>query len=621
MLSKFIDGAKAALSKIGSKATKVNFMASTSWLRPKIQKNLFDYAKRMMNNAKTAKWWGRAARKVRLSGILDTNTAGTEIKAKGLTKWTEKGVKSFAYGGQSPKQLEREFHQKQIALTNLRKESETQRKRSGEVQKELSIIPLGIEGIPEVSDKINALSGNIDKLRKDVGHINSMHNAQVGTDKEARAEQAKANANIGEVVLQTSEGVTKVVLVGFEDIKNQNMGLHQETASNITSSIESKLDAMEENKKKEEEFKRKNDWRKKFLSNILLIMEWVLDFPTKLRNLIIKALLVASMAITAVFLANMAKLKAFMSGSMLDQLQFSVAKVLQGVAAIGKGVGYAIKSIGWLTSLLPGTEMSLMGKAIEWAGQDMINLYQKESDKLQPSATESMDRMMKDYNQNDVNEQVKTNIETSSAGLKGDDAKNFQVDPSSVSNVTIVGKDEKSKKFSNRDVSYKDPTSLSKNLGEDTKNTDIFSHLNIPDSASSVLFSPNKSEATPESMLSKDGKSSIKPGTHDPTVKPWIPASVTNTIGAIAADAMTYVSSIPTPTVTPYENIPENKSNDAKEFQQALVVMNENIGSVNANIKTAAELTINAVNAKVPQITKKINGWKQVSSNNKSDYN
>lgn len=622
MLGKLLNGAKTAVASIGKLATKGRFMKMTNFLGPTIQKNLFDMTKRMMTNAKTAKWWGRTARKVRLTGILATDPAGDELKAKKAIKWTDKGSKAFAFGGKSPKELEQEFKRKQTALTTLRLEAETQRKRAGGVQKELSIAPLSIDGIPEVGDKINALSGNIDKLRSDVGHINSMNNAQVGADKEARAEQSRANANIGEVVLQTSEGVTKVVLVGFEDIKNQNMGLHQETTGNIISTIGGKLDGIEEARKAEEEFKRKNDWKKKFLSNILLIMEWVLDFPGKIKMLIIKALVIAAMAITAVIAANAAKIKAFFSGDFMDQMSYLNDRLMQGNMLITKGLAYVVKGVGWLLNKLglPGSQADKSGEWLMNLGDEMIQTTNEVSDMVGENADKTMKKMLNDYKLSEQNEQVKKNIEQSTETLSSEKPESFQPDPASISKVSTSEevKDSKSKRFTNR-ATKGDPVSGS--WKEEANKNVLFPGYTTAVTPQNAAFQKPYQEPTPPSMISKDGKSSIKPGTHDPTSKPLIPLAATRTFDYIKADVQSYVSAIPVPEISKYEPNSLDSNTDVKELKSAVLVMNENISSINTNIKTAANLTVDAVNAKVPEITKKVTKWKEVSNNNKSDIN
>jgi hypothetical protein len=259
----------------------------------KLNGNLGGFGKWISANPKTAKWFAGAAKYLRKSGILgQAGAIGDTLRKSGVNSWYTKGLSAFKYDSRSPKEFAKYIEAKNREIKILRKRRDEKVDKALKVQDELSKTPISIANIPSVEGKLDTLAGSLSAMKSGIGDIRSKQNATYGKIEGFSLDQAQANDNISDLILQTSEGSVKIQLDGYQDIKNHNAATQTQTAETITTNISSKLDAMEDERKAEEEERIKNDWKRKLFEKILLVLEWVLDFPGKIRDLLFKVGLV-----------------------------------------------------------------------------------------------------------------------------------------------------------------------------------------------------------------------------------------------------------------------------------------------------------------------------------------
>lgn len=305
-----IQGMKKIVSTVAKTISKVA-VKSTSFISKRTAVSLRSFGNRMMSNMRSAKWWAKAARFVRKSGLIgQTGNVADALNKSGASNWLTKGLSAFKYDTRSPKEYAREYEYKTNLIESLKKKRDKLIEEADKVKDELNKPTLSILNIPDPGDKINVLSASIDQMKAGLAQVKvsqAKTNALLGGVSE---ELTLGNVQLGEAVLKSSESNLKTSLLNAEDIKNHNMAMHQESTQNIVSDINAHIDEVEQNRKDEEAEREKNDWKRKFFLNFLLIMEWILDFPGKIKMLLIKVGLMLTLALTAIILKNWNKIMA-----------------------------------------------------------------------------------------------------------------------------------------------------------------------------------------------------------------------------------------------------------------------------------------------------------------------
>lgn len=304
MLGIIIQGMKRIVTTVAKSATKVASF-SVSKLSFGAKKSLVRFSKNMMSNIRSSKWWSKAARFVRKSGLVGTSgNIGDALNKAGASNWLTKGLSAFKYDTRSPKEYQKEYEYKTNLIESLKKKREKLLTEAEKIKDELNKPTLTIHNIPDVGDKINTLSASIDQMKSGLAQVKVSQNKTNILLSGVSDDITLGNEQLGETVLKSSESNIKVALTTAEEMKNHNMALHQETSGNIVSEINSHIDEIEQTRKDEEAERDKNDWKRKFFSNFLLIMEWILDFPGKIKMLLIKVGLMLTLALTTIILKN-----------------------------------------------------------------------------------------------------------------------------------------------------------------------------------------------------------------------------------------------------------------------------------------------------------------------------
>lgn len=341
MLGIIIQGMKRVVTTVAKTVSKVA-MKSTALVSKRAAVSLRSFGNRMMSNMRSAKWWAKAARFVRKSGLVGTaGNVGDALNKSGASNWLTKGLSAFKYDTRSPKEYQKEYEYKTNLIETLKKKREKLLDEAGRVRDELSKPTLTIANVPDVGDKINALSASIDQMKAGLAQVKVSQNKTNIMLSGVSDDMALGNNQLGEAVLRSSESNIKVALTNAEELKNHNMALHQETSGNIVSEINSHVDELERIRKEEEAERDKNDWKRKFFSNFLLIMEWILDFPGKIKMLLIKVGLMLTLALTTIILVHWNKLMALfhaglgaVAGMMKDMAIRNGKLLLAGIAKV-----------------------------------------------------------------------------------------------------------------------------------------------------------------------------------------------------------------------------------------------------------------------------------------------
>lgn len=356
MLGVIIQGMKKIATTVAKTVGKVA-VKSTSFVSKRAAVNLRNFGNRMLSNMKSAKWWSKAARYVRKSGLISSaGNIGDALNKSGASNWLTKGLGAFKYDARSPKEYQKEYEYKTNLIENLKKKREGLLKEASLIKDELNKPTLSIQSIPEPGDKINALSVSIDQMKAGLAQVKMTQNKTnillggVSDDLTAHSGQ------ISEAVLKSSESNIKVALTNAEEIKNHNMALHAENSQNIVSEINSHIDEVEQNRKDEEEEREKNDWKRKFFLNFLLIMEWILDFPGKIKMLLFKVGAILTLALISYMGAHWTELTAWMENGFGNFVK-NIIKAVWGFIAkffgiITELIGQLINGIDWIIEKL-----------------------------------------------------------------------------------------------------------------------------------------------------------------------------------------------------------------------------------------------------------------------------
>lgn len=573
MLGIIIQGMKRIVTSVAKRATKVASF-SVSKLSFGAKRSLVRFSKSMMSNIRSAKWWSKAARFVRKSGIVGTTgNVADALNKSGASNWLTKGLSAFKYDTRSPKEYQREYEYKTNLIESLKKKREKLILEADRVKDELNKPTLTIHNIPDVGDKINALSASIDQMKSGLAQVKVSQNKTNIMLSGMSEDISLGNDQLGEAVLRSSESNIKVALTNAEDLKNHNMALHQETSGNIVSEINSHIDEVERVRKEEEEEREKNDWKRKFFSNFLLIMEWILDFPGKIKMLLIKVGIMLTLALATLILKHWNRLMALFNagigavGSMLLDMAVRNGKLL--LAGLAKVLGLIQDGFRWvLDKLTAGIYSKLVPKIP----------YDQWVDKLMKSVSEdtsAIDSKMDGYVAKYASDQKaeKKNTEGSIEQAAG------RLDPNKPEekvNLDVVNSSEAKTKSKpkNKDKELNIP-----NAGDEAKPTLDLNNLG------SILAAKNN---TPNSGV-------------------WSTKASEMAVIAATPD-IDYNRTTTDKAVTVYKEIKKSKSeeeitNGIKKIESLVLSTNSNVNNVNANVIKGTTKTMKAAASRPPITT------------------
>jgi hypothetical protein len=579
-----------------------SFSAITSIIGRRSMVHLRRIGTKMLTNMKSAKWWARAVRYIRRSGLVSSvGSTGAALKQAGANNWITRGMSAFKYDARSPKEYHAELEKKTKLIESLRKKRDSLNEKALSVQDELARTPLDVSKIPDAGAKIDALAGSINQMKSGLAEIKATSSVTLSEVKGFQEDQTQANAALGEVVLKTSEGNMKVQLEGFEDMKSHNMAMHAETTENITSDITAHIDALEEQKKSEEEERRKNDWKRKFLENLLLILEWILDFPTKIKMLLFKIGLVLVAGITAVVLRYWEPIKNFFTNiwtRYVGYVKMAFGTLMGFLYKIGNAIaGFAIPIIRFIgnavsdiISALPGdwsVESAYVRNKFDTVAKWMEDLKLEDKSKSSFSdAKAGFDQLMTGKKSSEVIREKSGAMESTANKIDPEKPHTSIVDPARIVNSA----DEKSSKGPKVD--------------EGKPKNDQFK-APVPSSKDG-------------SKKKKEGSTKLGTGTLDKGyVVPNIKATDAQHVGATTAKVSNEVK-VETTTAVADNTKTESNAIDKDTFNKGIEVLAKGQVATNQNLAGSSSAIMKAAASKPPTVQKVDYNFKKASTEIKS---
>jgi hypothetical protein len=291
MIGSFIlQGMKNAIKLIGKGArglSKIAGKVSQTQLYKGAAKSARAFGTRMVKNVSNKRWWGRAVQVVRSSQSMlgIAGKAGAALKKTGgLLGFLGRGLSVFNTDYRSPKDFRKEMRAKEDMVKLLRAKRQDMIEKAKIAQEELKA-PVSVEDLETSEEKLNVLAGQLNIMKTALAEIKGATFSSSTNIKGFEEYQIKANEQLADAINHGTEANMKTVLGGIEDAKDTNKAIVMSSTESIVGDITAKIDAIEDQRKEEEEFRRKNDWKRKFLKSVLFLADWILNWPFKLAML------------------------------------------------------------------------------------------------------------------------------------------------------------------------------------------------------------------------------------------------------------------------------------------------------------------------------------------------
>jgi hypothetical protein len=342
-------GAKGAakIAKAGGK----RFVGSS--FAKGVKESIVSLGKRMA----TKRWWGRAVRVIRNSRsiVATVGAVGAALKKRGgLLGFLGKGLSIFNADTRSPREFRRDMVAKESELKRLRAKRDNLIQKSQEAQKELNA-PITLEGVEGSEAKIDALSVHLNSMKKALKDIKATSYQSASTIKGFESYQVKANEQLADAINNGSEANMKTVMAGLEETKDATTEIVMNSTETIVGDISAKMDAIEAQKREEEEFRRKNNWKKKLLDGVLFIADWWLNWPFKLAMIALKLGAVIVGGLTIYLLPYFNKI-----GAMIWAIKNGLGLIVSGI------IGLKLMQMGsWIVNKLSLGFKWLYGKILD----------------------------------------------------------------------------------------------------------------------------------------------------------------------------------------------------------------------------------------------------------------
>lgn len=580
-----IQGMKKVVTTIVKTVTKVG-TKSTSFMLKRASFSQKRFMVRMMNNMKSAKWWSKAARFVRKSGLVSTaGNIADSLNKSGANNWLTKGLSAFKYDARSPADYQKEYDRKTALIEGLQKKREALIKEADQIKDELNKPTLSIHNIPDIGTKINTLSLSIDQMKAGLAQVKVTQNKTNILLGGVNEDIAAHSEHISEAVLRSSESNIKVALSNAEDIKNHNMALHAENSQNIVSEINAHIDEVEEQRKEEEEERKKNDWKRKFFLNFLVIMEWILDFPGKMKILLFKIGAILTLGLIAYIGSHWNEMMKWMEsgfGNFTKNLIKSIWAILAGVTAATLDVfAKLINGVDWIIEKL---SLGLY----ESDGHNFLNdaaegMYSHTGNVVKEVINDSAEGMGYKAPYDEVKGD-KTKIQSASTqAVKSIDANN----PNGNTNLDVVNFGEKAS--ANKDK-------------KDSGDVEKKSTVNIK----------KVSDFDGSDPLNLTGKNSVFYGGGMPSsAQAWSDQVAAERASREALSTTSTPSFVPNPNMTVTSSNGQKDSDNKEELKvlsKKLDLVNENVNNANTNVIKGTSKTIKAAASRPPtQVVNKTN--------------
>lgn len=365
MLASIINGLKKAI-KLGGRVWKnpaaAGTLARKRFERLFTKRGLKDLAKLGLSKSKTAIWLRRGVKllKTKKSFLGMAGKLGTQLKgASGGLGWLGRGLSAFDIDFRSPRQFRKDMKAQQESISMMKLRRDQVQARAENVQKELKQPPIDLSGIESPNEKLDTLGGHISEMRDSIGDIKYSSESTKANVKSFEENQALTNNALLEAVTIGNQQTMKSTIATVEHAKEATVATIGDAQENIIANISGKIDAMEAAKKEEEEFRRKNDWKRKFLSRLVWLIDWIVNWP---RKLLIRIGLILAGVFGYFIIKYWNPLKTFFSMSFAGMLKQIGLRLVQLYAWFRETInGMMLKLIKWFVSTMKGLANSVLG--------------------------------------------------------------------------------------------------------------------------------------------------------------------------------------------------------------------------------------------------------------------
>lgn len=350
-MSMLMVGLKKAAKMVGKTFKRVSGRVSKSMKYKRARVHGRRFGRKMASRLTTKKWWGKAVRVLRSSrSFLGTvGKLGTALKKSGgILGLFGRGLSIFDADTRSPREFRKSMREKEQAVKGLRDKRAALIKKEIETQKELES-PVTTEGIETPEEKIDELSRHLSMMKESIGVIRANTTKSSMSIHGFESYQIKANERLADAIDNGAQTNMKTVLTGLEDAKDMTQAVAASSTESIVGDISSKIDEIEDARKEEEEFRKKNNWKKKLLDFILFIADWTLNFKYKMIMLAVKIGAFITAALAMFYIANIVPIKALLSQGFVAVTVWIGAKIMQ---ALGWVIEKITGVLGWVVKTL-----------------------------------------------------------------------------------------------------------------------------------------------------------------------------------------------------------------------------------------------------------------------------
>lgn len=383
--SAIIAGMKSALKLGGKLAKRVGKrIGSNKFVRRSRKKAtvvLGRFGKRMAQNVQSRRWWGKAVRTIRsrkrMLGMVGKIGKGLASAGGGLG-WLGKGLSAFDIDFRSPREYKKDMKLKENQLKELKKSKDRILEQERKAIAELKNKPIDVSSLETSEEKLDSLAGHLSEMKSAIGDIRANSHESNSRIKSFEDHQMKVNEALGDAITTGNTTSLKATLAGIEDTKTQNAAISADATGTVVSEISGKIEAIEEEKRKEAEHRRKNDWKRKFLNRVLFLADWILNFPQKMLMIGAKILAGIVLYVGYLVMKHIGPINKWIKagwGKLISQILIRFVSLLAKTASkitksIIDGLAWVIKTIingildgvAWLIKTLQG----IIVDAIAW---------------------------------------------------------------------------------------------------------------------------------------------------------------------------------------------------------------------------------------------------------------
>lgn len=254
-----------------------------------VVKGVSSFGTRMATNMASKRWWGRTIAILRTSRFMISSIGkvGRSLKKiGGPLGWLGKGLTLFDYDPRTPKEFRRDMKEKEKQISKLANQSRKIAENARKIQKELMESDLNLDEFETTDEKLNAIGEELNRIRKAVGKGNeTSYNSDIKVTALSKFQEQSFRA-LGDAIVTGDQKNMQITLAAVEENKEATMAVIADSTSNAVGEITAQMNELNEQRKQEEEFRRKNDWKRQVFWTVLRILDWILNWPFKLAGIL-----------------------------------------------------------------------------------------------------------------------------------------------------------------------------------------------------------------------------------------------------------------------------------------------------------------------------------------------